>query len=72
MFLGMSLFISETNQFLTFIPLRNESLSPIKYEFINFSLINANTGDETPIRNFTITIGESSEPDPDPPNIQYK
>lgn len=63
----MSLFISKINQFLTFIPLRNESLSPIKYEFINFSLINANTGDETPIRNFTITIGESSEPDPDPP-----
>lgn len=37
----MSLFISETNPFLTFIPLRNESLSPIKYEFINFSLVNA-------------------------------
>lgn len=56
----MSLFISKTALYITFIPLRNESLSPIKYEFINFNLVNANTGDETPIRNFTITIGESS------------
>lgn len=63
----MSLFITKTAPYIIFIPLRIESLSPIKYEFINFSLVNANTGDLTPIRNFTITIGESSEPDPDPP-----
>ncbi len=65
----MSLFISETTPYLTFIPLRPTAaaLSPIKYEFINFNLINSNTNFRTPQRNFTIIIGESSDPDPDPP-----
>lgn len=64
----MSLFISETNPYLTFIPLRSAAAtSPIKYEFINFNLINSNTNFRTPQRNFTIIIGESNDPDPDPP-----
>lgn len=60
----MSLFISETNPFLTFIPLCSSTQFPVKYEFINFSLINDYTGDETPIRNFTILLDGGEQPSP--------
>lgn len=63
----MSLFISETNPFLTFIPLCSSTQFPVKYEFINFSLINDYTGDETPIRNFTILLDGGEQPSPEVP-----
>lgn len=63
----MSLFISETNPFLTFIPLCSPTKFPVKYEFINFSLINDYTGDETPIKNFTILLDGGEQPSPEVP-----